>query len=79
VSGYTAEKGSTALGIYYTFEGPGLNRCGHGVHFLQVSNDWAIECVRRSEKEGREHGDHESGVVVHLLTLAFQAGRKAAI
>lgn len=78
MSRYKSAKGETALGVYYTFEGPGLQTYGNGVHFLQALNAWALECVNEDAEEGQERGESEAKVIVHMLSQAFEAGRDAA-
>lgn len=77
MSRYKSAKGETALGVYYTFEGPGLSTYGNGVHFLQALNARALTCVKE-EVQGRERGEVEAKVIVHMLHAAFEAGRDDA-
>lgn len=72
---YKAIKQSTALGIQYVFEGPGISRFANGVHFLQIPCGWAVKCLTDGT---RDHGSYDADTILRLLATAFEAGRQDA-
>lgn len=75
---YTATKTESALGSGFSFHGPGLSRYEHGVHFLQVPNEWALRCFDNDKTKEKQIEDHQAETVLRLLAQAFEAGKKEA-
>jgi hypothetical protein len=75
---YKVVKSETALGTQFSFQGPGLSRYANGVHFLQVPNEWALQCFNKDRSKEQQIEDREAETIVRLLAEAFEAGKKEA-
>jgi hypothetical protein len=71
---YSKTLTKTALGYAYTFNGPGVDYFGGGnpdIHFIQTMNEWAQECCKENFR-----AEYEANQVIHLLNVAFKAGKE---